>query len=49
LYKLFQERFGSACCKTLNGSDFKSPDHRVRCGEFAAECTRLTLEVIRGA
>jgi C_GCAxxG_C_C family probable redox protein len=48
LYNLFHERFGSTCCKVLNKSDFKSPDHRVRCGEFVSECTRLTLKVIRG-
>jgi len=49
LYKLFHGRFGSTCCKVLNKSDFKSPDHRVRCGVFVSECTRLALEVIRGA
>lgn len=47
LYKRFQERFESTCCKVLNKSDFKSPDHRVRCGEFVSEATRLALEVIR--
>jgi len=49
LCKLFKDRFGSTCCKVLNKSDFKSPDHRVRCGEFVSESTRLALEVIRGA
>jgi C_GCAxxG_C_C family probable redox protein len=47
LYKLFLERFGSTCCKMLNKGDFKSPEHRVRCGTYVSEATRLTIQVAR--
>jgi C_GCAxxG_C_C family probable redox protein len=47
LYKAFQTRFGSTCCKVLNRSDFKSPGHRTRCGEFVAGATRLAVQIIR--
>jgi len=47
LYKLFEERLGSTCCADLNKGDFKSPGHRVRCGAFVSEATRLTLQVLR--
>jgi len=47
LHKKFRDRFGSTSCKTLNKSDFKSPEHRVRCGEFVDECARFTIEILR--
>lgn len=48
LYKSFKERFGSVDCKVLNMSDFKSPEHRPRCGRFVEEATRLAETVLRG-
>ena len=47
LYKLFGEKLGSTSCRELNKSDFKSPEHRTRCGKIVVECTRLTIGVIR--
>lgn len=47
LFKMFSTRFGSAVCKDLNKGDFKSPEHRVRCGNFVEVATRLTLEILR--
>ena len=47
LHKKFLESFGSTSCKILNKSDFKSPEHRVRCGRFVEGCTRFSIEVIR--
>ena len=49
LYISFRERFGSVDCKVLNKSDFKSPEHRPRCGRFVEEATRLAIGVLRGA
>ena len=47
LHKAFQARFGSTCCKVLNKSDFKSPQHRTRCGEYVSEATRLAIRILR--
>jgi len=47
LYKQFLERFGSTCCRVLNKSDFTSPEHRGRCGEFVSEATRLSIQILR--
>ncbi|MBU0623977.1 MAG: C-GCAxxG-C-C family protein [Candidatus Thermoplasmatota archaeon] len=47
LYKAFQARFGSTCCKVLNRSDFKTPEHRARCGEYVDGATRLAIHIIR--
>jgi len=47
LYGLFQERFKATSCRELNKSDFKSPEHRIRCGRFVGECARLAITVIR--
>jgi C_GCAxxG_C_C family probable redox protein len=47
LHKAFQARFGSTCCKVLNKSDFKSPEHRTRCGEYVREATRLAIQILR--
>jgi len=47
LHKQFEEMFGASSCKALNMSDFKSPQHRARCGRFVEEATRLTLEILR--
>jgi C_GCAxxG_C_C family probable redox protein len=47
LYRAFQARFGSTCCKVLNRSDFKSPEHRTRCGEYVGEATRLAIQILR--
>lgn len=47
LYRAFQARFGSASCKVLNKGDFKSPEHRPRCGRYVSEATRLAIQVLR--
>lgn len=47
LHKKFLERFGSTSCKVLNNSDFKSPEHRVRCGGFVEECARFAIDILR--
>lgn len=43
----FQSSFGSTCCKVLNAGDFKSPEHRARCGALVGGATRLAIEIIR--
>lgn len=48
LYTSFQKRFDSVDCKVLNKSDFKSPEHRVRCGKYVREAASMTLDVLRG-
>lgn len=48
LYSSFKERLGSVDCSVLNMGDFKSPEHRPRCGRFVEEATRLAIAAIRG-
>jgi C_GCAxxG_C_C family probable redox protein len=48
LYRAFQTRFGSTCCNVLNKSDFKSPEHRTRCGRYVNEATSLAIQILRG-
>ncbi len=48
LYKAFQARFGSTCCRVLNKSDFKSPEHRPRCGKYVDGATMLAIQIVRG-
>jgi C_GCAxxG_C_C family probable redox protein len=43
-YDSFRERFGAVRCCDLNKGDFKSQEHRERCGEFVREATRYALE-----
>lgn len=47
LFKAFQARFGSTCCKVLNKSDFKTPEHRTRCGEYVGGTTKLAIQILR--
>ena len=47
LYKAFQARFGSTCCKVLNKSDFKTPEHRIRCGKYVEGATKLAIQILR--
>jgi C_GCAxxG_C_C family probable redox protein len=47
LHRQFGETLGETSCKALNKGDFKSPQHRVRCGRIVQEATRLTLEILR--
>jgi C_GCAxxG_C_C family probable redox protein len=47
LYKAFQAHFGSTCCKVLNKSDFKTPEHRTRCGKYVGVATRLAIQILR--
>jgi len=46
LYKHFRNEFGSTCCKVLNKSDFKSPEHRERCGRFVAGATSMAVQIL---
>jgi len=47
LFQAFQTRFGSTCCKVLNRSDFKTPEHRTRCGKYVSEATKLAIHILR--
>jgi C_GCAxxG_C_C family probable redox protein len=47
LHKKFNEQFASTSCRTLNMSDFKSPEHRKRCGRFVEAATRITAQILR--
>jgi len=47
LYRRFHETFGSTCCKALNKSDFKSSEHKERCGRFVAEATSMSMQILR--
>jgi len=47
LYRHFQNEFGSTCCKVLNKSDFKSPEHRERCGRFVADATSMAVHILK--
>ena len=47
LHKAFQARFGSTCCKVLNKSDFKTQEHRTRCGEYVGGATKLAIQILR--
>ena len=46
LFEEFRKRYGSTCCKVLNKSDFRSPEHRTRCGEFVEGATTMALQVL---
>jgi C_GCAxxG_C_C family probable redox protein len=47
LHKIFGQQFGSTCCMVLNKSDFKSAEHRPRCGRYVEAATRLTIQILR--
>jgi len=47
LHESFCKEFGSSQCKVLNKSDFKSPEHRVRCGRFVEGATRIAIHILR--
>jgi len=47
LHEAFLSKLGSTSCKELNKSDFKSAEHRARCGRFVDESTHLTLEILK--
>jgi C_GCAxxG_C_C family probable redox protein len=48
LHRSFHDAFGSTCCRVLNKSDFKSPEHRERCGHFVAEATSKAIQILKG-
>lgn len=48
LHRRFRDAFGSTCCGVLNKGDFKSPEHRTRCGGYVGGSTSLALQVLRG-
>jgi C_GCAxxG_C_C family probable redox protein len=51
LYKRFSDEFGSTCCRVLNKSDnksdFRSSQHRERCGRFVAESTSMSIRILQ--
>lgn len=47
LYKLFLAQLGSTTCRELNEGDFKSSQHRLRCGRYVSAAARLALEGLR--
>jgi C_GCAxxG_C_C family probable redox protein len=47
LFQAFHARFGSTCCKALNRSDFKTPEHRTRCGKYVSEATKSAIQILR--
>jgi C_GCAxxG_C_C family probable redox protein len=47
LHGSFCGQFGSTSCKVLNKSDFKSAEHRPRCGRYVEAATRLTIQMLR--
>jgi len=47
LYKHFNEAFGSTCCRVLNKSDFKSSEHKERCGRFVTEATSMATHILK--
>jgi GTP1/Obg family GTP-binding protein len=47
LFSRFRETFGSTSCRVLNKSDFKSTEHKVRCGRFVAGATSMAMQVLR--
>ena len=47
LHRMFDEQFGSTSCRILNMSDFKSVEHRPRCGRYVEAATRLTIQILR--
>jgi C_GCAxxG_C_C family probable redox protein len=46
-YKLFVDKFRSDSCKVLNRSDFKSPEHRIRCGQYVSGATVAAIQALR--
>ncbi len=47
LHDWFNQQFGSTACLALNKGDFKSPEHRVRCGKFVEETTRKACLILK--
>jgi C_GCAxxG_C_C family probable redox protein len=47
LHAHFQDAFGSTCCKVLNKSDFKSMEHRERCGRLVAGSTSMAIRILQ--
>jgi C_GCAxxG_C_C family probable redox protein len=47
LYRRFHDEFGSTCCRVLNKSDFKSSEHKERCGRFVAEAASMAVQILR--
>lgn len=48
LYSEFTSRFGTPCCKELNGEDFTSLEHRIRCTSYVREAAAVTARLITG-
>ncbi len=48
LHRSFVHAFGSSECKVLNGGDFQSREHRVRCGGLVREACRMSIEIAAG-
>ncbi|MDP1857574.1 MAG: C-GCAxxG-C-C family protein [Gemmatimonadaceae bacterium] len=44
LHERFVGRFGTTCCRMLNGDDFDSPEHDVRCAGITGKTMRMLAE-----
>lgn len=49
LHDWFERQFDSTECATLNKGDFKSPEHRTRCGRYVEEAARKTALILKGS
>lgn len=47
VFRDFVSEFGYCKCRDLNKGDFKSPEHRVRCGRLVDGAARLAILGIR--
>jgi C_GCAxxG_C_C family probable redox protein len=47
LEKGFREKFGSACCRTLNRNPFGSPEQAVICMRIITETAEMFMDYIR--
>lgn len=48
LHERFVERFGTTCCRVLNGDDFDTPEHDARCAGITGEAMRMLIEELEG-
>jgi C_GCAxxG_C_C family probable redox protein len=47
LHDWFEKQFESTECATLSKGDFKSPEHRTRCGRYIEETTRKAALILK--
>ena len=44
LHDRFSGRYGTTCCRVLNGDDFDSPEHDARCANITAAAMEMLIE-----